>query len=438
MCKSKKQLSQDVIEPSTMPRNSSSQRSNKSSHKSSSSSFAEPSSSLSNYDKSIPSTGSSYYNRDSWLTTSNSSSGNPPLTRLRDNLPERTHVYDISEISAATNNFKLKPFNSSSSSTSWRCTIRGQNVILIQRKFRRPMNVSELVDRLALICRSHHSSLVRLKGASISGNYIYLVYDYIQGGNLADCLRNPKNPHFTVLSDWLSRVKIAGDIAHGLDYIHHSTGLGFNFIHNHIKASSIIITPTLDAKICHFGTADLCGEITMDRDDEDNDKLGSTKSKGKMEYKRSGSGRMKLEGTRGYMAPEYRDTGVATEKSDVYAFGVVILELLSGQEALKYRFDEEMRGYVRDSVIEAAKEALEEGGGGVRKWVDKRMKDSYPVEVVEKLTRLSLECVADDPNKRPDMGRVFACISQLYLDSQTWVEKMGGLPVDFSLSLAPR
>lgn len=322
-----------------MPRKSSSQRSNKSSHKSSSS--AGPSSSLSNYNNSIPSTGSSYYNRDSWLTTSDSSSGKQPLTRLRDNLPERTHVYDLSEISAATNNFKLKPFDSSSSSTSWRCSIRGQNVMLVQRKFRRPMNVSELVDHLALICRSHHSSLVQLKGASISGNYIYLVYDYIQGGNLADCLRNPKNPYFTVLSDWLSRVKIAGDIAHGLDYIHHSTGLGFNFIHNHIKASSIIITPTLDAKICHFGTAVLCGEITRDTDDKDSDQLGSTESKGKAEYKRSGSGKMKLEGTRGYMAPEFRETGVATEKSDVYAFGVLILELLSGREALKYMFDEE-------------------------------------------------------------------------------------------------
>ncbi|KAL3523480.1 hypothetical protein ACH5RR_016314 [Cinchona calisaya] len=416
-----------------MPRKSTSQKSNKS-HKSSSSTDAN-SSLLRNYN-SIPSTGSSYYNNDSWVTASNSSCGrrNPPLSRLRENLSKKPNIYDLSEISAATNNFSLKPFSSSLSSTSWKCSIRGQSVILIQRKFRRPMNVSELVDRLGVICRSHHSSFVKLMGATISGNYIYLVYEYIQGGSLADCLRNPRNPHFTVLSDWLTRVKIAEEIAHGLEYIHHSTGLGCNFVHNHIKSTSIIIsTNTLNAKICHFGTAQLCGEITMDTE-EDSKKRG-----GKMpEFKRSGSGAMKLEGIRGYMAPEFQQTGVASEKSDVYAFGVVILELLSGQEALKHRFDEEWGGYVRVSVIETAKDAVEEGGGGVRRWVDKRLKDSYPVDVVEKLARLGLECVAEDPVNRADMGRVVGRISHLYIESQKWVEKMGGLPTDFSVSLAPR
>lgn len=438
MCKTKKSV-KDVIEPRpaaaagtssapTMSRKSSSKKSDKSQKSSSS----NPSSSVSLYN-SIPSTGSSYYNRDSWRTTSSSSFDKGkkahPLSKFRASLPEQPHVYDVSEIISATNNFSLKPFSSSSSSTSWRCLVRDQEVILIQRKFRRPMNISELVDRLALICRSHHSSLVKLKGASVSGNYIYQVYDYIQGASLAECLRNPRNPNFTVLSNWMSRVKIATDIADGLDYIHHKSGLGFDFVHNHIKSTSIIVTSSLDAKICHFGTAALCGEIV------ENDESPAQSSK---EFRRSGSGRMKLEGTRGYMAPEFQDTGVATQKTDVYAFGVVLLELLSGTEALKYDVDEETGGYVRLSVIDTARDAAEEGGGGVRRWVDKRMKDSYPVEVAEKLVRLGLECVGKDPNERPDMGRVAGWISQLYLQSEVWIQKMGGLPTDFTVSLAPR
>lgn len=425
MCKSKK-VAKDVIEPKPqqsssssepimfMPRKSSSQKSRKSQSSSSSNSIYS----------SIPSTGSSYFNKESWKTTSSSSFGKAPLSGLRDSLPEQPHIYDFSEIISATKNFSLKPFSSSSTSTSWRCVMRVGDVILIQRKFRRPINSSELVDRLALICKSHHSSLVKLKGASISGNYIYLVYDYIQGASLADCLRNSKNPHFTVLSNWMSRVKIAADIAHGLDYVHNSTGLGFNFVHNHIKSTSIIITSTLNAKICHFGTAELCGEIVD---------LPPAKS-----LQRKGSARLKFEGTRGYMAPEFQQTGMATQKTDVYAFGVVMLELFSGEEPLKYLVDEETGGYVRLSVIETAREAAVEGGGGVRRWVDKRMKDSYPVEVAEKLVRLGLECVGNEPDKRPDMGRIVAWISQLYLESETWVEKMGGIPSDFSFSLAPR
>lgn len=184
----------------------------------------------------------------------------------------------------------------------------------MQRRFRRRIDTAELVDRLSVICKSHHSSLVRLKGASVSGSYIYLVYDYVSGASLSDCLRNPKNPNYTVLSNWASRISIASDIAHGLDYIHDSTGLGFEFVHNHIKSSSIImIEPNLNAKICHFGTSELCGEIM--RGDMD-----------AIELKRSNSKIKKFEGTRGYLAPEFKRSGIATQKCDVYAFGVVILE----------------------------------------------------------------------------------------------------------------
>ncbi|CAA2934844.1 lysM domain receptor-like kinase 3, partial [Olea europaea subsp. europaea] len=63
---------------------------------------------------------------------------------------------------------------------------------------------SQIIHHLSVIGRSHHSSLVKLKGASISGNYEYLVYDYVSGASLADCLRNAKNPHFNVLSSWIS------------------------------------------------------------------------------------------------------------------------------------------------------------------------------------------------------------------------------------------
>ncbi|KAK3034108.1 hypothetical protein RJ639_034460 [Escallonia herrerae] len=370
-------------------------------------------------------TGSSYaynYNKDSWKS---SVSSRASLSSLRDSLQENAHVYAFSEIAFAANNFLAKRHHSSSSSASWRCCIRDADVIVFQRKLRRQIDTSELQEKLSLICKSHYSSIIKLKGASMSGSYIYLVYDYIHGANLADCLRNPRNPNFTVLSNWMSRIQIATDLAHGLDYIHNSTGLNMSFVHNHVKSTSIIVTDVnFSAKICHFGTAELCGEMV------END----TRSRSR-DFKRSNSKLMRVEGTRGYMSPEYQLSGVGTKKSDVYAFGVVVLELLTGEEPLKYVFDGEGGGYFRVSVVETARAAV--GSGGVRRWVDKRLRDSYPAEAVEKLVGVALDCVEEDPEKRPDMGRVAGRVSKLYLESRNWVEKMG-VPTDFTVSLAPR
>ncbi|XP_076910850.1 lysM domain receptor-like kinase 3 [Bidens hawaiensis] len=368
---------------------------------------------------SVPAYGSSNgnsYNKESRISSSASSRSS--LSSLRDFLPENPHVYHFKEIFAATNGFTSAKHSSSSSSAAWRCVIRGDDVIVFQRKFRRPIDETELRERLLVICKSHHSSLIKLKGASMSGSYIYLVYDYVNGVRLSNCLKNPRNPNFTVLSDWMSRILIAADLAHGLDYIHNSTGLQKKFIHNHIKSSSVIVTQSsssMNARICHFGTAELCGETDYD----------SVKSDDKF---------MKFEGTRGYMSPEFQSTGIATQKSDVYAFGVVILELLSGEEPLNYR--KENGDYVRVSVIETAREAVE--GGGVRRWVDRRLKDSFPEEVALKLAQLGLVCLEEDPDKRPDISWVVGRISKLYLESQSWTEMMGLLPVDFSVSMGPR
>nr|DAD43399.1 TPA_asm: hypothetical protein HUJ06_001629 [Nelumbo nucifera] len=153
-------------------------------------------------------------------------------------------------------------------------------------------------------------------------------------------------------------------------------------------------------------------------------------------YKRSNSWVVKIEGTRGYMAPKFQTTGIPTQKSDVFAFGVVLLELLSGAEPLKYMVDRERGDYKRISMIETATEAVAmesgtDGEGRIWRWIDKRLKDSFPVDVLEKITRIAVDCIQVEPNKRPDMNIVSGKISKLYLDSKTWSEKMK-IPTDIT------
>ncbi|XP_010427576.1 PREDICTED: lysM domain receptor-like kinase 3 [Camelina sativa] len=380
-------------------------------------------------------TGVSSSSTSSSGAASSSVASRTSLASLRESLPENPHIYNVSEIRAATNNFLAHRLSSSSSKASWRCNLRGREVVVFQRKFRRRIVTEELRDRLSDICRSHHGSIVNLLGASVSGDHIYLVYEYVNGASLADCLRNPKNPNFTVLSNWTSRIQIATDLAHGLDYIHNKTGLKIeNLVHNHIKSSAVIVTePDFNAKICHFGTAQLCwetDETTPERDDE------SRNSR-----RRSDSRAIRFEGVRGYMSPEFQNSGTATQKSDVYAFGVLMLELLSGEEPLKYRYDKSTGDFERTSVIETARAAIEDGDGDregrVRRWMDGRLGDSFPVTVVEKLTRLALDCVEEDQVNRPEMGRVAGKISQLYLESEKWSANMKR-PTDITVSFAPR
>lgn len=146
---------------------------------------------------------------------------------------------------------------------------------------------------------------------------------------------------------------------------------------------------------------------------------------------------MKLKGTIGYMAPEFSRAGIVSQKADVYAFGVVLLELLSGEEPTKHRYDKTQKSFVTTSVIESAREAIDAGEGRMRQWVDRRLRDSFPVDVAERLTRVALDCVHVEEDKRPDMERVAGKVSRMYLESQAWAEKMR-IPTDFSVSMGPR
>lgn len=128
----------------------------------------------------------------------------------------------------------------------------------------------------------------------------------------------------------------------------------------------------------------------------------------------------------------------------MYAFGVLILELITGEVPVKFMFDRVSKEYRSDSLVEIAREVFGESGVEeeerrmrIRRWVDRRLKDSFPVEVVEKMIGIALRCVEEEAEKRPSMIWVQGKVSKFFLKSKVWAETVKA-PVDISVSLAPR
>jgi len=161
----------------------------------------------------------------------------------------------------------------------------------------------EFLAELKVLTHVHHLNLVRLIGYCTEGS-LFLVYEYIENGNLSQHLRGTG---YEPLS-WAARVQIALDSARGLEYIHEHTVPVY--IHRDIKSANILIDKNYRAKVADFGLTKLT-------------EVGNTSlpTRG-------------IVGTFGYMPPEYARYGDVSPKVDVYAFGVVLYELISAKEAI--------------------------------------------------------------------------------------------------------
>ncbi|KAI4329201.1 hypothetical protein L6164_021491 [Bauhinia variegata] len=268
----------------------------------------------------------------------------------------------------------------------------------------------EFMSEMKVLCKVHHSNLVELIGYAASHDELFLIYEYAQKGSLKSHLHDPQNKGHSPLS-WIMRVQIALDAARGLEYIHEHTKT--HYVHRDIKTSNILLDASFRAKISDFGLAKLVGKTNEGE-------ISTTK----------------VVGTYGYLAREYLSNGLATTKSDVYAFGVVLFEIISGKEAI-IRTEGTTKNPERRSLASIMLVALRNSPdsksmSSLRDYIDPNMMDLYPHDCVFKMGMLAKQCVDDDPLLRPDMKQVVISLSQILLSSVEWEATLAGNSQVFS------
>ncbi|CAH2041235.1 unnamed protein product [Thlaspi arvense] len=232
----------------------------------------------------------------------------------------------------------------------------------------------EFVNEIGMISALQHPNLVRLYGCCIEGNQLLLIYEYMENNCLARALFGHEEQRLQL--DWATRKKICLGIARGLAYLHEESRL--KIVHRDIKATNVLLDRDLNAKISDFGLAKL--------DEEENTHIST-----------------RIAGTFGYMAPEYAMHGYLTYKADVYSFGIVTLEIVSGRCNASNR-TKENSFYILDWA-----HALKEKGD-LMELVDPRLGSEFDREEVMVMINVALLCTDVSLAVRPAMSSVVSIL----------------------------
>ncbi|CAL5022996.1 unnamed protein product [Urochloa decumbens] len=227
----------------------------------------------------------------------------------------------------------------------------------------------EFLNEIGIISALRHPNLVRLFGCCIDGDQLLLIYEFLENNSLGRALFG-RSEHQLKL-DWPTRYNVCLGTAKGLVYLHEESTL--KIVHRDIKPSNILLDEKLQPKISDFGLAKLnddCGRVST-----------------------------RIAGTVGYMAPEYATRGCLTRKADVYSYGVVVLEIVSGMSNINSMSSEE---YLH--LLDWAERLKQQGK--LLEMVDHRLGSDYSQEQALRLLSIALLCTSTSPTQRPRMSSV--------------------------------
>ncbi|KAK7376655.1 hypothetical protein VNO80_02069 [Phaseolus coccineus] len=248
----------------------------------------------------------------------------------------------------------------------------------------------EFVTEVLMLSLLHHSNLVKLFGYCTHGDQRLLVYEYMAMGSLEQYL-SEKNP-----LGWRNRLKIGVGAARGLQYLHCVANPPV--IYRDLKSANILLDNNLHPKLSDFGLAKL-GPVG------DNTHVST-----------------RVMGTYGYCAPEYAMSGKLTLKSDIYCFGVVLLELITGRKAMDVT-----RKQREQSLVAWARPYLSDRRK-VSQIVDPLLEGRYPLRCLQNAIAITAMCLQEQPNLRPSINDIVVALEYLASESSEVVRHRARTP----------
>ncbi|GLT90382.1 hypothetical protein SLE2022_083170 [Rubroshorea leprosula] len=295
---------------------------------------------------------------------SRSSRENPVLRNLY-SFKSSLQNFSLLELQAATDNFSHENLiGKGGFAEVYRGRLKDGKLVAIKRltKGTPDERITGFLSELGVIAHVNHPNTAKLVGCGIEGG-MHLVFQLSPLGSLGSILHGSK-----CMLDWSKRYNIALGTADGLTYLHENCQR--RIIHRDIKADNILLTEDFVPQICDFGLAKWLPEQWTHRNVS------------------------KFEGTFGYFAPEYFMHGIVDEKTDVYAFGVLLLELITGRRALDQQ----------QSLVIWAKPLLD--NNDINELVDPSLDQKYNAEEMDRMVLTASLCIEQSPILRPRMSQV--------------------------------